>query len=639
MADKKYEALENELKFVKKQLANALSLYDDMKAKADDVSNAKGSFISKVNHEIRTPMNALVGLSDMLLSMDMNDDAKQCAVDIKIATKSLLHLCTDFIDMSRMQTGTDVLNNLSYSTMSLINRIANTFKEDISDRDVEFLIDIDEKIPSLLDGDSEYIYRAISNIMDYNLEKIVSGKIELKIFSELLENNRVKLTFEIRNHNMKLPKKEFDKVKKSFKSFDTRRIMLEEGLGLRLLMAKNFIKMMQGDIDIEDRGDEGTLFTVHIVSDIVEKRPISKRLLSLVTSDDIKVYVFRNANILVVDDTKVNIKVALGLLKEYDIDADFAESGAAAIEMVKQKDYDIIFMDHMMPEMDGVEAMCLIRDIDKRLAKLPIIALTANVSSESRKMFFEAGMTDFLAKPVIKNELMLMLAKWLPQNKVSFTTKKPDLPKNEISELHRKKQIISGIDMEKGIEYLGGSKTAYIEMLISVVDDSEQKIKLIKEAYNTNNMKNYAIEVHSLKSVAATIGADDLSEMAKEHELEAKVGNEEYVVSNAFEPLSEYEKLVDNIQDYISTMVVEEKNSHDLNEPKLSREEIYSILVEATYNIEDFEIDIASEKINKIMKQDISESAEDNLKQALALLNNFMYEEAAKILRKVNRLI
>ncbi len=643
MADKRYEALEKELKFVKKQLANALTLYDDTKAKVEEVSGVRGSFISKINHEIRTPMNALVGLSDMLLSMDTNDDVKQCAMDIKMATKSLLHLCTDFIDMARMQSGSKILNDLSFSTMALFNRLANNIKEAIYDRNIKLEISIDEKIPSLLNGDSEYIYRAISNILDYNLSYISEGTIGIKIYSETLLEDKVKLFFEVENSSMRLSKREYEKIKELFKELDTKGLMLEEGLGLRLFMSKNFIKMMDGDIALDYKEGEGAKFTMSIMADIVEKRPISKRLLSLAMSNDIKVYVFKSANILVVDDTKVNIKVALGLLKEFGIDADSADSGAAAIEMVKQKDYDMIFMDHMMPEMDGVEAMEHIRSLDKKNLKLPIIALTANASSESRKMFFEVGMTDFLAKPVNKNELMLILAKWLPQNKVTFMTKKQELPQSKKGGYRSKKQLINGIDMEKGMEYLGGNETAYIEMLKSVVEDSDHKVRLIKEAYDTKNLKNYAIEVHSLKSVTATIGADNLSEMAKEHELEAKAGNEQYVMVNASELLEEYEQLINNIKDYIvnciGQIVVEEDEEEIVDEPEMSREEIYSILVEAAYNIDDFEIDDASEKINRVMKQNISDVAVDNLKQALALLNNFMYEEAAKILRKANRLI
>jgi len=343
------------------------------------------------------------------LRENMTSTVKEYILGVKQAGTNLLSIINDILDLSKIESKKLEIVSSNYLFSSMINDVVSIIKTRITDSELKFDINIDSNIPNSLIGDETRIRQVLLNILGNAVKYTKKGFISLSVSGEIIEN-KVLLTMEVADSGIGIKSEDLKVLFDEFVRVDMESKKGIEGTGLGLAIAKNILTAMDGNISVQSEYGKGSTFTVKLPQKIS-----SDEIFDSIKNDNISInFNAPNARVLVVDDIDANLKVVKGLLHPYKMQIDLCTSGAEAIEMVKANNYDLVFMDHMMPDMDGVEATKIIREI---YANLPIIALTANAVSGVKEMFFSNGFNDFLSKPIDTINLNSILEKWLPKEK------------------------------------------------------------------------------------------------------------------------------------------------------------------------------------------------------------------------------
>ena len=427
---------------------------------AEKANSAKTEFLANMSHEIRTPMNAIIGMSEILEHEKLDERQMSFVRDINISAHSLLDIINDILDMSKIEAGKLELNPVDYDFSEFIDNIASMFLHIVEQRGIGFKYEKIGEMPDYLFGDDIRLRQVITNLCGNAVKFTERGYVKLSITI-----NDDMLIIKVEDTDMGIRKEDLPKMFNAFEQLDKVKNRSIVGAGLGLTISKSLVEMMDGEIHVESEYGHGTAFTVTIPVILGSKENVLKQ------EQGKNAYSLRapSAEILVVDDNEFNLKVACGLLGLMDINAETADSGYEAIVMVQKKDYDIVFMDHMMPEMDGIEALHKIRALDVKYGNMIIIALTANAANNAREMFFEQGFDDFLSKPIDADELCDMLERHLPAGKIikeSSIKEKPEIKDKE--ELLRRKSISTFVKENQnayesivGLLVAGDIKTAH----------------------------------------------------------------------------------------------------------------------------------------------------------------------------------
>ena len=608
--DKEIEKLKKELKFANLQLSKTLKLYDNAKMEMAKAVSSRSEFLSKLSHEAKTPMNALIGYSDLINQEDVSGEFFEFSMGIKSATNRLLNFFNDLIELSRIESGLTTLIEDEYRTEESLKYIINNVRYDIESKGLELKLRLSENIPSVLYGDKVHIHQIMLNLLTNAIKFTEKGYISIELDAketDLIGHNdrkMIEMIFSVEDTGKGIKKEHREKLFDAFAQFDSSSPYANQGTGLGLIICKYFSNLMNGDISFESKYGKGSKFTIKVLQEIVDEKPLDrKKVEDNVFNSNMKLSA-PEAKVLLVDDSRVNLSVASGLLQWFDIDAVTAGGGIEAVNLAKVTDFDVIFMDHMMPDMDGVEATKIIREYGGHNASVPIIALTANTTDEARTMFKNNGFTDFLAKPVEIDSFKAILERWLPLDKIVRDTKSRAAKeaKEAYDSVDKEKFEANGIFVNKGLVYFAGKMSSYIETLKLIYKEGLENVSKLKEYMNAEDLKNYGILAHSIKSVTASIGANELSEMAKANELEAKAGNLLFVKKNAPEFIDKYEKMISFIGENIQ---MEDEDSEVLGSSVLAGDDIAEAkkLIEgAIADIDDFESDAAIEKLNFLKK-------------------------------------
>lgn len=379
------------------------------KEKAEAASNAKSDFLASMSHEIRTPMNAILGLTEMLNRSDPTKEQQKYLADIQTSADSLLAIINDILDFSKIEAGKIEIINSNFNVQEFFDNLYSIFKFMFENKGIDLKYQLAEGIPKVISADEKRIKQIITNILSNALKYTREGTVAMKVWT----TPSAVLRIDISDTGIGIKEEDQNKLFKPFEQLDLKKNKNIIGTGLGLSISHSLALIMEGDLWLESEYGVGSTFSVGIPFEEADQNWTKD------SADNIADFITQNVRVLVVDDIEINLTVAEALLSTFGMQVDTALSGNDALGLVKQNDYDLIFMDHMMPEMDGIEATRLIRMMGGRWSTVPIIALTANAITGMREMFLQNSFDDFLPKPLEFNELKRILLNWLPEEKVA----------------------------------------------------------------------------------------------------------------------------------------------------------------------------------------------------------------------------
>ena len=571
---------------------------------------AKSTFLAQMSHEIRTPINAVLGMNEMILRESQDAGIREYAANIQSAGRTLLSLINSILDFSKIEDGKMELVPVAYDTSSLINDIINSISDRAKTKGLELIVRVDETLPATLYGDDVRIRQVIMNILTNAVKYTEKGSVTLMMEGRERKEGSLLLFVSVKDTGIGIKKEDMQRLFESFERLDETRNRNIEGTGLGMSITTKLLAMMGSELHVESTYGEGSDFYFALEQKIMDADPIgdfTDRIRKAAESNPGERYLkAEGAAVLVVDDNEMNRKVVKNLMKRNGILPDLAESGEEAIRMMEERRYDIVFLDHMMPKMDGIETLNHLKETGGIPEGCTMIALTANATAGARERYIEAGFDDYLSKPIEVEALEKKLSMWLPKEKTRWTEEaaadakagesthalpEPDEDKRDFadpgraSEEEEQEDLFEfypeeeeeaggstgdalrdapelkaekgtalcerleriGLDTETALGFCSGDMSFYEELLEDFVSGYEGKKKELDESYSAKDWHEFEIKIHALKSVAKTIGAAELSGMALTLEQAAEGLNEGLILEEYPKFSGAYERLVKEI--------------------------------------------------------------------------------------------
>lgn len=391
------------------------------KQEAENANKAKSRFLATMSHEIRTPINVVLGMNEMILRESTDEKISEYAVNVSEAGKTLLSLVNDILDFSKIESGKMDIICVDYQLKSLLNDLKMMTNTRIGNKDIKLILDVDKSIPSKYYGDEVRVRGILTNILTNSVKYTQSGTITLSVKESERTEEDIYLDFSVKDTGMGIKPENIETLmSSSFVRFDEQKNRNIEGTGLGIAITRQLLELMESELKIDSVYGEGSNFHFILKQRIVDATPIGtlEQKAGISGTKKRNTFTAKAANILAVDDTRMNLVVISGLLKPYEMQVDTVASGAECIEKCKEKQYDIILMDHMMPEMDGIETLKVLKSENIISSETKVIAITANAISGAEEMYISNGFDGFLSKPVDVASLDACVRMNLPEDKV-----------------------------------------------------------------------------------------------------------------------------------------------------------------------------------------------------------------------------
>ncbi len=615
---------------VYRQLTALMRWQDDMNVRMREAADAaiaaghaKSRFLAQMSHEIRTPINAVLGMNEMILRESDDPSILDYASNIKTSGRTLLSLINGVLDFSKIEEGKMEIVPVEYDATSFINNLVVSISERARGKGLELRVEVDPELPSRMVGDDVRLSQVIMNLLTNAVKYTEKGFVRLSIHGENQQDGSIMLAVEVEDSGIGIRDKDLPRLFESFERLDEVRNHSIEGTGLGMSIVTRLLDMMGGHLEVKSTYGKGSVFSFVVSQEIADATPIgdySKRLSASQQSVASETLWAADARILVVDDNEMNLKVAKNLLKLFGIVPDLVESGFAAIDYVRDRTYHIVFLDHMMPKMDGVQTLERMRNEGLLPEETKAIVQTANAVNGARERYLAAGFDDYLSKPIDVSKLEALLVRWLPE---SLCTSREPAPTSDpgTSETDAARPETgqgdsglasgdlvarlgaAGLDTQAGLRYAAGDKDFYIELASSFAEGETRNLSLIRRDLDERDWHDYQIRVHALKSTARQIGANDLSDMAFEQELAAKAEDVSQIEEGADALLERYERTAEDLRRLLALDERPDETPQDDAEelrPTISAHELRERLQEARALMDDFEAERAADVLRPL---------------------------------------
>jgi PAS domain S-box-containing protein len=486
------------------------------KEMAEQGNAAKSRFLASMSHEIRTPLNAIIGMSELAARDYGSPDSLEYLNGIKQSGASLLSIINDILDFSKIETGNFQINEETYETSTLLNDIFTMTHLRLQDKPIKFTTYVDPELPGIMVGDSMRLRQILMNLLTNAVKYTSRGFIKFFAEFKFVKANMVLLTFSVADSGIGIKAGDQASLFESFTRLDLSHNRNIEGTGLGLAITQNLCRAMGGQVTVSSEYGKGSVFTATLRQSCPAYTPLGAIYKKNVIPASPRIrFTAPTARVLIVDDVLSNLKVCEGLLSPFKMETDSCNSGETAVARVLLRTYDLVLMDHMMPGMDGIQAVAAIRAMPgERFKALPIVALTANALSGMREMFLSSGFNDYLPKPVEIHRLYEIVERWIPRNKqvAAVGEQYGSDPADAAAGL-----FIEGVDVRLGIERMGGEEAHYKEVLKIFCKDVKMRLQAIPELASRgdeNGRRLFITHTHALKGALANIGAMELSLLA-----------------------------------------------------------------------------------------------------------------------------
>lgn len=541
------------------QKGHMLKQDEKQKAILEDLNKAnqaKSDFLANMSHEIRTPINAVLGMDEMILRQELPDDVREYAEKIQSAGHSLLSIINDILDFSKIESGKMEIIPVEYEVTSLISDCYNMVSMRALDKGLKLKVVNVKNLPKTLLGDEVRIRQIITNLLTNAVKYTEKGEVILRFDCIPVDGKRIYLVVSVEDTGVGISQENQAMLFKSFQRIEEKKNRNIEGTGLGLTITKQLVDMMGGRIKVQSQLGVGSTFSVEIPQTIIDNSPIgdfSNNYHGVNHSTTYKERFYApKAKILAVDDVKMNLDVLIGLLSKTRISIDTALGGKEAIEKLQNVKYDLVFLDHMMPEISGIEVLRHVKASGGVNIDTPMVVLTANAIIGAEQQYMEEGFDGYITKPVKSSELEDIVMKFVPEDKIIIVDSKENSDAESATEKTATKKSMKdilesvGIDMVLGLTYCAEDEELYTEMLKEFLSDDKRQS--LNEFLAEDNYKDYIIKIHGLKSSALTIGARELSEEAKKLEFAGKDGDYEFIKNNHDVAMDMYEKVLEALK-------------------------------------------------------------------------------------------